>query len=237
MRYSRAYNTSLQRMGEVQALNDLAKDKGQEMVFPISGKSIVNSLCRANVVLLSSHLEGYIEDLAELMLQCISKQNLRKDKLTDGFRYYLSKDLLDRLCGTNEPEKIAKIVEYLFKRDNHIWLGNVTFSSELNTQKFISGFSNPRFGTIRKFMTRFGYTSFQHDVKTLLRSNYQPCENMINNIVDRRNKIAHGDIDNMTIPTPKDIEDMLNLVGKFFEATDTAVGDWFEKELGCSIRS
>lgn len=56
---------------------------------------------------------------------------------------------------------------------------------------------------------------------------------MINNIVDQRNKIAHGDT--RILPTPKEVSDMQNLAKIFCRTTDTIVSDWF-KRLGCIIR-
>lgn len=231
-RYTAAYCGFLRRLSEIEALNRLAKQHSIRLGSR-SDASTVNALCRANIVLLSSHLEGYVEDLAEVILQRIFQRALSKQKLAPRFLYYFSKDLLDELYETRNPDRIAVKMNKLFQRDVDIWSGNDTFAEELPSDRFVSDFSNPSFEKIKRFIARFGYNNYSHDLGHLLSSKYQACVNMVDNVIDQRNKIAHGDA--VATSTPSDVVDMLRLVRLFCRATDDVVGGWF-RNAGCVIR-
>lgn len=231
-RYTAAYQGFLQRLPEIEALNRLARQHSVKLGSKRDAET-VNALCRASIVLLSSHLEGYVENLAEVILQRIFQRTLSKQKLAPRFLYYFSKDILDELYGTRDPDKMAGKVKVLFQRDIDIWSTNDTFEAELPSDRFIADFSNPSFKKIKRFVARFGYSDYQHDLGYLLRANYQPCVNMVDNVIDQRNKIAHGDA--VATAVPLDVANMLRLVRLFCRATDDVVGNWFRNE-GCIIR-
>ena len=232
-RYTTAYSRFVDNLKEVQELYKLAnKQVGGVGIFDGSG-AVRDALCRSAIVLLSSHIEGYIENLADVILSRIVEKQIRKEKLSPQFLYYLSKDLLDNIRDTEKPEGIAKKVKKLFSRDYHIWSESDFFEEDLRIDLFVSGFSNPKFIRIRKFFARFGYGEYCRDLERSLKSNYPACMNMVNNVVDQRNKIAHGDV--TTTSTPQDLVDMLNLIHLFCRSTDEVIGNWFSK-LGCPIR-
>jgi hypothetical protein len=231
-RYTTAYSGFLQRLPEIEALNCLAKQHTIRLGEK-NDAATVKALCRANIVLMSSHLEGYVEELAEVILQRIFQHALAKGKLAPRFLYYFSKDLLDELYETRNPDKIACKVKKLFQRDIDIWSDDDTFRDELPSGRFISEFSNPSVKKITHFVARFGYSNYRYDLGHLLKANCQPCINMVDNVIDQRNKIAHGDA--VVTSTPNDVADMLRLVRLFCRASDDVIGRWF-KSAGCVIR-
>lgn len=131
------------------------------------------------------------------------------------------------------PERIAHKISTLCERDHDIWSGNEIFEKELPVERVVAGFATPRFREVRKFIGRFGYESYKYDLKARLRADADPCINMINNVVNQRNEIAHGDFN--ATNTPGDVQSMLDLVKMFCHATDGVVGDWFS-EAGYPIR-
>ena len=56
---------------------------------------------------------------------------------------------------------------------------------------------------------------------------------MVDDVVDQRNRIAHGDFD--TAGAPSDLQNMINLVKLYCRTADQVVGDWF-RDKGCPIR-
>ena len=231
-RYTEAYSEFVNRLPEVEMLCKLAKQH-QRAAGPFRGTEVVRPLCRAGVVLLSSHIEGYIEDLSEVILRKVSENDTSKNILAPKFLYYFSRDLIDEIGNTTNPDKIAAKVQVLFSRDQDIWSSDDKFREELASDRFVAGFSTPRFDEIRKFVGRFGYGDYRGDMGRQLRARYQPCINMVDNVVDQRNKIAHGD--SVTTATPSDLVNMLELVRLFCRSTDVVVGNWF-KTIGCPIR-
>lgn len=231
-KYTKAYSLFLCRLSEIDAINHVAKQYTRRL-----GKkgdvSTANALCRASVVLLSSHIEGYIEDLAEITLHRIVEKAMLKCRLAPKFLYYFSKDLLDELSDTEDPDKIAEKIKEMIRRDADIWSDHPVFIASLPSERFIRYVSNPNYVKIKKFVARFGYNEYDRDLGKALKSNYLPCVNMIDNVVNQRNKIAHGDV--RVLPTPKDVSDMQSLVRLFCRTTDTVVSNWF-KNSGCIIR-
>lgn len=231
-RYTEAYSEFVNRLPEVETLCKLAKQH-QRIAGPLKGTEVVRPLCRAGVVLLSSHIEGYIEDLSEVILRKVWENGTPKNTLAPKFLYFFSKDLIDEIDNTTNPDRIAAKVQDLFCRDQDIWSSGEKFNEELASDRFVAGFSTPRFDEIRKFIGRFGYSEYRRDMGRHLQARFQPCIKMVDNVVDQRNKIAHGD--SVTTATPSDLVDMLELVRLFCRSTDVVVGNWF-KTIGCPIR-
>lgn len=232
VRYTEAYSEFVSRLPEVETLCKLAKQH-QRAAGPLKRTEVVKPLCRAGVVLLSSHIEGYIEDLSEVILRKVWENDTLKNTLALKFRYYFSKDLIDEICNTTDPDTISEKVQLLFSRDHDLWGSDEIFNEELESDRFVSGFSTPRFDEIRKFIRRFGYEDYKRDMGRHLQARFQPCIKMVDNVVDQRNKIAHGDT--VTTATPSDLVNMLELVRLFCRSTDVVVGNWF-KTIGCPIR-
>lgn len=193
-RYTAAYSDLIHRFQEVEMLLKLAKQAGNEPPLP-ANIARMNALCRSGVVLLSSHIEGYIEDLGAIALERIGQRKIPKSNLGPGFRYYLSRDLISDIKNTTDPSRVVAKIETLLQRDSHIWGSDSYFSQPLSPEAFLGNFANPKHLKIKKFFGRFGYNQiqFQRDLQRLLAADFTICNNMIDQVVDQRNKIAHGD--------------------------------------------
>ncbi|MBX3057821.1 MAG: hypothetical protein KF770_15255 [Anaerolineae bacterium] len=231
-RYTSAYSGFNRRLGEVETLLRMARDSALLLPSP-NNLARTNALCRSGVVLLSSHIEAYIEDLSEIALSHIVHLKVPKSMFSPRFRYYLSKDLILDIKNTNDPDSIADKIDRLLQRDNHIWGQISHFSQDLSPDIFHGDFSNPTHIKIRKLFARFGYSQFQYDLERFLAADFTPLSNMVNQVVDQRNKIAHGDF--ATAGSPSDLNDMIRLSKSYCRAVDKVVADWF-KQQGCPIR-
>ena len=231
-RYTAAYSGFVKGVEEVRTLVRLAKAESRAK-GPLENAPTARALCRAAVVLLSSRIEGYVEDLGEIIVCRIVERQVPKRVLSPRLMYYCSKDVIDEICDTKDPDKVAGKMVTIFRRDKDIWCDKDSFEEELPLERIVAGFSTPRFGEIRRFIARFGYRSYKSDLERQLRARFRPCVNMVNNVVEQRNQIAHGNIG--TTSTPLDVTDMLGLVQVFCRTTDDVVGDWF-RSVGCPIR-
>lgn len=231
-RYSPAYSALARRMEEIDEIVSMARSIERMPVIP-RNMTRVNALCRGGIVLLCSHLEGYIEDLGTLAIDRIGKRQVPKNALSEGFRYHLSRDLVTGIFGTDNPNDRASRVLAFLKRDQHIWDSSHTFSHPLPVNSIIGRFSTPNHARIGHFFNRFGYTQFRVDLERTLKSQFHPCRNMVDHIVDQRNKIAHGDYS--TAGTPGELDEMCRLARLYCRTTDHIVGNWF-KAVGCPIR-
>jgi hypothetical protein len=231
-RYTPSYSNLLSRLSEVEDLLKIASD--YERADPINQGSRIGALCRSSVVLLSSHIEGYITELGELILDKIYKSRIKKDVFKRQFFYYFSQDIINDIKNSGEPSKVANNIFSLHNRDHDIWGHKIKFDEPLPADRFNRGFANPRFKKISKYLNRFGYGQFKDDLARHLTRDYQVCVTMIDNIVNQRNMIAHGDIN--VQKTPQDVEEMLKLTRVFCRATDVVVANWCKSNI-CPIRN
>ena len=231
-RYSSAYSGLIRRLDEIEAIISIAR---RVSAIPMTqpNPSRVNALCRGGIVLLCSHVEGYVEDLGAVAINSLARKNLPKNSMSGAFKYHLSRDLIDDINRPTDPEAIASRVDTFLARDTHIWDATPNFTGQLPVETFVGNFATARHDNIGRFFRRFGYQNFQNDLVAQLQSNYLICRNMVDHVVDQRNKIAHGDF--VTAGTPADLQDMCRLVRLYCRSLDKVVGDWF-KSRGCSIR-
>jgi hypothetical protein len=230
-RYTVAYSSFVTRLAEVETLRDLASE--QESIDPIAFSPSINALCRGTIVLLSSHVEGFIKELGELTLERVHLRGVMRAAIVPQFFYHLSKDKLTELRDASQPEAIAARVFDIVARDLDLWSKVGPFPRPLSAEQFNRGFANPAFTKIKAYFKRFGYGTFTNDLAASLVANYQPTVNMVNHVVDLRNKIAHGDI--AITETPADLTEMIRLIRTFCRSTDDVFARWCRGSL-CTIR-
>jgi len=139
----------------------------------------VKVLCRGGVVLLNSHIEGYIKALGELAIYRIGEKALPKSSLSGKFRYHLSRELIDNIRNTNDPENIASRIDHFLNQHSFIWDLNADFVHPLPVDNFVDSWSTPYHRNIRSFFNRFGYDSFHRDLARNLKRDFQICTNMV----------------------------------------------------------
>jgi hypothetical protein len=230
-RYTSAYKAFVLHIEEVELLRRLAAEKEKE--DPIKNRHEINALCRGAIVLLTSHLEAFIEELGDVTLSKIHSKSVSRKKLSSQFYYHLSKDLITEIKDTSQQEKIVEKVFSFLARDFAYWSRKGPFPNALPAQRFNKGFSTPSFDNIRSYLNRFGYSDYKKDIAHALTSECSATINMVDHLVDTRNKIAHGDI-NVT-KTPSDVSDIMDFIKKYCCVTDSAFASWCAKNL-CTIR-
>ena len=230
-RYTSAYSSFVSQLKEVELLRSFAAQKERKNAILFSKE--INALSRGAVVLLSSHLEAYVKDLGELALESVYKHRIIRNNFTSTFFYHISKDLIDEIKNTSDHDKIGDKIFNFLDRDGIFWSRSDEFTVQIPTDRFNKGFANPAYNKIKAYFNRFGYINFQQDLSTKLKGDFKPVTNMIDHLVDVRNKIAHGDPS--ATKTPKEVGDIIKLVKQFCQETDTIFAIWW-KDNYCSIR-
>jgi hypothetical protein len=230
-RYTSAYSSFVSRLDEVYLLHRIASAK--EKADPVKLRKEINVFSRAAIVLLCAHLEAYIKELGEVVLNNITLRSVPRTKLRDRFYYHISRDILDEVRDTSDPEKLAAKLFKFLDSDFSYWSHTGPFPQALPVDRFNKGFSNPSFEKIRAYFNRFGYSDYQGDLARLLKAKYTATINMVDHLVDTRNKIAHGDI--TAVKPPADVMDMILIIRAYSGATDAVFGSWCKANL-CSIR-
>lgn len=226
-RYTAAYSNFLECTKEIKLLIKTAKS------FGIKNPDTVNALCRGSVVLLCSHLEGYMEEIATIITERISAQKIKKNIIGDAFKYHNSKDFLSTIEETQNPNAKAQRLLALMQRDDHIWDSTDHYYKPLNTDIIIGDFATPKYDNCRRLIKKFGYITYHNDFNAHLKGQAVIVRNMIDAVVNTRNDIAHGD--NSVKPTPSEVQNMEELTKTFCRTTDIIVCAYF-KSKKCSLR-
>lgn len=229
-RYSSAYSDLTRRVQEVESIVTMAR--GIKLVTQ-ANITRNRALCRGGIVLLCSHIEGYIESLGVLAVTRVADNAIQKSSLPRTFRYHLSQDLINDVKEATSPDAFVSRLDHLLRRDTNVWDSSENFSQPLRAEVFIGGFTTPRHRNIVRFFRRFGYDRFETELGSQLQRDFLACKNMIDHVVDQRNKIAHGD--SLVYGTPNELNDMCRLISLYCRQTDKIVGDWFMSK-GCAIR-
>ncbi|MFI5330308.1 MAG: MAE_28990/MAE_18760 family HEPN-like nuclease [Desulfobaccales bacterium] len=232
-RYTSAYSSFIFRLTEVDLLRRFAATK--EKVDPVKLRDEINAFCRGAVVLLSAHVEAFIKELGEVALTNIHLKAVSRNSLASQFYYHISKDTISEVKDTSDHGRIAEKIFGFLQSDLTYWDRTGPFPNPLPSDRFNSGFSNPAFDKIRAYFNRFGYQDYQKDLAATLQANFNSTKNMVDHLVDTRNKIAHGDIDISTKKTPDDVKQMIVIIRKFCGATDAVFASWCNMNL-CPIR-
>jgi hypothetical protein len=204
-RYTSAYSSFISRLDEVQLLRRLAAAK--ERADPVDLRYEINAFCRAAIVLLCAHLEAYIKELGEGALTGIHVRSVPRTRLVPQFYYHISKDILDEVKNTSDPEKMATKLFTFLNSDLPYWGRAGPFPQPVPVDRFNMGFSNPTVDKIRAYFNRFGYSEYKKDLAQILKADYQVTINMVDHLVAIRNKIAHGDL--AATKPPGDLRDMI----------------------------
>jgi hypothetical protein len=230
-RFTAAYSSFAKRLGEVDALCKLARRK--ERADAIAHTTDISALCRGSVVLLSSHVEAFIKELGEIALDSLYSRAVGRTNLAPQFFYHISKSQISEIKNTADQEKIAEKIFEFFASEHPYWSKTGSFPTPIPTDRFNKGFSNPAYKKISAYFNRFGYTDYKSDLGKRLAGDYQPVINMVDHLVDTRNKIAHGDPE--ATKTPSEVKDMMGLVQKFCSNTDSVFAKWWRAKF-CAIR-
>lgn len=230
-RFTKAYSQFVTRLGEVELLRGFAAAK--EVTDPIGLRKEINALCRGSVVLLSAHLEAYVKEVGELALQSLTVKIVPRDNVSSRLFYYASQDLLRNVQDATDPEKIADQVFAFIANDLDYWSKDGPFVRPVEPDRFNKGFASPAMPKVKQYFNRFGYSQYAYDLSNHLAANFQPTVNMVDHLVDTRNKIAHGDP--AASKTPEEVRTMIKMTRTFCQSTDKVFAAWWKSSF-CSIR-
>ncbi len=230
-RYTRSYSDFLDRLVEVELLRRLAARK--ERSEPVSTRNEINALCRASIVLLSSHVEAYVKEVGETALEALFNKEIDRNGLQLNTFYHISKDFIDEIKNTSEQSSLAEKIFGFIDSDLTYWSKSGPFSVPVPSERFNKGFSNPKFAKVKAYFNRFGYSEYRSDFYKRLRADAKPIENMLDHLVDIRNSIAHGDPS--ATKTPSDLKEIILIVSRFCRVTDDLFSNWCKTNF-CPIR-
>jgi hypothetical protein len=231
-RFTSAYSSYVERTDEVLTLVRKAAQIERSKNAFSHGREI-DALCRGGIVLLSSHIEAYVKELGECLLDALFRKSVPRSKLGDPFFYHASRQSLDRIRRETEPQKVSESVFLFVDQESPLWSKDGSLPRAIDSEQFNKGFSNPKVEKIQKYLGRFGYQSFRHDLNLALKADCVVTLANIDQIVETRNAIAHGEAS--ATRTPAEVKEMVTLAQVFCRTLDGSFGNWCKRAL-CSIR-
>lgn len=89
-RYTTAYSSFVDRIGEIELLRRSAKSLSR--TDPLRNRRQIDALCRGAIVLLSSHVEAFVKELGEVALEAIFAKEVDRNRVSKQLFYHVSRE-------------------------------------------------------------------------------------------------------------------------------------------------
>lgn len=214
MKYSPALTAFGNRLTEVATLLRLCTPLNASLTTKSKSRNKDIVLCRAALVLLSSHMEGFFEDLIQDILQFYELINTQFSNLPLRIRVVQIKKRITAI-ETATDKRIWEAVQQI--RTSDIADDSLICTpGNLNLDNHIRGFSNPGSKEVKELFKSIGIEDIWELLKRK-RFRVKILKATLDSLVNKRNPIAHGNI--AVTVTPNDIKqyitDMKKLAKKF----------------------
>jgi hypothetical protein len=202
------------RLREVELLLDLIQDNDDP--DETSGQSD-NALRRACVVLLSAHLEGYLEDLVAEVLDALVASEVCVDDLPLQLRAVHVEEHLREIAPIRDMNKRAPRIEKMLTEESPLWVSGALLEASMIRSKMIcKHMDNPGSTEIRQFFRLVGL-----EIKDVL-AELGELEGLyrVDGLVGIRNGVAHGEVG--TPMTTGDVSAYVSVVRHLTDLVDQA---------------
>lgn len=196
-------------------INDLREASPRAKRLP-SSVAVSRAIGRASVVILSSHLEGYVDSLNLEATTAVNGSGVAGERLPESLRLLHSRERLGTIAGTTwDSNNRARHVEDFVHLEG--WLWSTGTNGQLDPDQLVAWMSAP---TPRRLVRYFRYWGVDDIFSRITRKSSTRAELWIRiqELVDKRNSIAHGDI--ATAATKADVASYARAVRTFATRAD-----------------
>ena len=150
--------------------------------IPESKNSLQNAMIRATMPLLYAHWEGFVKISLSYYLEFVANKGLKHKELKNQFVALSLQKKLGNL-KENSIESKTQIIDFIFDR--------VDKQSNIPTKNIINTKSNLKYDVLEEIL-------FIMDLKD---AHFESQRDLVNDLVDERNHIAHGEHKLVDYPT------------------------------------
>jgi RiboL-PSP-HEPN len=182
--------------------------------IPSNNSPLQNAALRFAVPILYAHWEGFAKKASELYLEYVAAKYLTHIELQPQFVALSLTKRLNKLEIRNIEEK-TEVVSFLIDELNK--------NSNILTKNVIQTKSNLRFEVFEEMIFILGINH----------SKFAPYKSLINDLVDARNNIAHGNYLRVELPTYNILHSDIQLVMEILktELENAAVQELYKKTV------
>ena len=187
---------------------------------------LANAVNRASIVLLTSHLEGFIEDLMLESLDYLVNSGCQVEALPDLLRSLHAEQHLKVIEAIQDRKARAPRIAKMIQTEQYLWRdGEVLAAPMLRGELVVAEMSNPGSREIARFLELIGVADLESAC-----ASQQADLGAINGLVQRRNSVAHGEPE--ATCTATDIDTYLRLVEQIGAVIDAAVAHSIKSMTG-----
>lgn len=150
----------------------------------------LEAIRRSAVVLAAANLESFLEDTACLGFRILSDKGISATHYPKNFRLWnFQQEANNRSLGLKDAEEIVEVSQKLWARHRSL------DEDELRLGELRKQFSNPTPGQVDWLMGLFGESDYVAGVTVRIDGEPTSAESALGELAQRRNDVAHGDID------------------------------------------
>lgn len=211
------------RLNEVRVLSGLDPTR----LGNTTAAAVSNAVNRGALVLLSAHLEGYLEDVVVEAIDALVDNGALVDQLPLVLRALHAEEHLRALEPMKDRNARAPRIESMFVSEANLWVAGTTLQQTMVRPKMVCAeMDNPGSTEIRQFLELLGV-----DIRTFLGARgVLDHLGRINGLVGKRNGVAHGEV--TASATFTDVDDYLKLVDDLCSNIDAAVAEGVKEICG-----
>jgi len=190
---------------------------------------ITQAIDRASVVMLSGHLEGYIYDINVEAAAVVNNSAIYSTRLPQVLRLVHSKPALEDLAATGwETDSRARKLETFVTLES--WLWHASTGGQLVAERLLFWMKTPKPDALRRYYRYWGI----EDIFATITRTASVRGNLwlrIQELVEKRNSIAHGD--KSVAATQSDVDSYAKAVWTFAERADRALAAQLARVCQC----
>ena len=174
---------------------------------------------RASVVLLSSHLEGYIDSVNLEATAVVNNAGVHGGELARPLRLIHSKPAVEGLVGASwEGDARARLLGEFIQTDAWLWAGEQVGS--LEPDRLLMWMKSPHPRALVKYFRMWGVEDIFSRI-TRAQQTRDELWRRLQELVEKRNSIAHGDLG--TSATYADVGAYMDAVDTFSSRSDAVL--------------
>jgi hypothetical protein len=208
------------RLDEVRELTATDPARAGELLKPL----LSGAISRASLVLLSAHLEGYLEDVIVEALDALASHSAAVDDVPLILRALHVEEHLGEIEPIKDRKARAVRIERLFVGESLLWTAGTTVNTKMLRHTTVcKEMSNPGSRDVRHFLELVGL-----DILDFLKARGSDrLLGQVDGLVGRRNAVAHGEVN--ASATYTDVDRYLNVVDDLANEIDAGVANALKK--------